>query len=442
MSQTKLYLKHLLSSFVFLFILIEIIFLSHDFIGNFFVNPQKYFGGSLSVTEMQSNILFVLIIVISVLISYIFYLLLTFNTRFELQVMDATKSLAMSKKQFEWLYENAPIPYILLDKNALINRPNKSTLRFFGVLPEEIESKNLFSYVYSEDNEEAEKLFQYYTSNISVSRKEIRMITKSGSVKTVLLSVFAVKNPASSESTGLAMIFDITEQKLLDQQKTEFVSLASHQLRTPLATAKWYTEMLISGDIGEISPKQKEYLERLHMANEEMIDLVDVLLNVSRIEMGTLAIDKKLINVQELTESVLAELSMEIEKKEIHIEKKYNNNLQSVKTDSKLLRIIIQNLIGNAVKYTARGGSVSVVFEESLINGKKIIVSDTGIGIPKEDQDKIFTKLFRAENVRKLENVSGTGLGLYLVKSIVNSMGGDISFESEENKGSVFTIKL
>jgi signal transduction histidine kinase len=268
------------------------------------------------------------------------------------------------------------------------------------------------------------------------------MITKSGSVKTVLLSVFAVKNPASSESTGLAMIFDITEQKLLDQQKTEFVSLASHQLRTPLATAKWYTEMLISGDIGEISPKQKEYLERLHMANEEMIDLVDVLLNVSRIEMGTLAIDKKLINVQELTESVLAELSMEIEKKEIHIEKKYNNNLQSVKTDSKLLRIIIQNLIGNAVKYTARGGSVSVVFEESLINGKKIIVSDTGIGIPKEDQDKIFTKLFRAENVRKLENVSGTGLGLYLVKSIVNSMGGDISFESEENKGSVFTIKL
>jgi two-component system sensor histidine kinase VicK len=315
-------------------------------------------------------------------------------------------------------------------------------LRFFEVSPEEIAGKNLFSFVYPEDKEEAEKLFQYYKSNISVNRKEIRMITKSEAVRTVLLSIFVMKNPVNSKNSGLAMLFDVTEEKLLDKQKSEFVSLASHQLRTPLATAKWYTEMLISGDIGEVSEKQKEYLEKLHIANEEMVDLVDVLLNVSRIEMGTLPIDKKQTNVEEITESILADFSVEIERKGIRVEKKYNDNLKNIKSDPKLLRIVIQNLISNAIKYTPSGGGVSIIFEESLIKGKKIIISDSGIGIPKNAQSMIFTKLFRADNARVLENVSGTGLGLYLVKSIIGSMGGDLSFVSEENKGSIFTINL
>jgi PAS domain S-box-containing protein len=369
-------------------------------------------------------------------------LLLTFNTRSELQVWEATKSLVLSKEQFEWLYDNAPVPYILLGKDGVVGQPNKSTLRFFEVSPEEIGGKNLFSYVHPDDKEEAEKLFQYYKSNISVNRKEVRMITKSGAVRTVLLSIFVMENPLSGKNSGLAMIFDITEEKLLDKQKTEFVSLASHQLRTPLATAKWYTEMLISGDIGELLPKQKEYLDKLHIANEEMIDLVDVLLNVSRIEMGTLPIDKKTINLEELTENVLTEFSVEIAQKDIHIEKKYDDNLKNITSDPKLLRIVIQNLISNAIKYTPKEGFVSITFEESLIGGKKIIISDTGIGIPKEAQNRIFTKLYRADNARGLENVSGSGLGLYLVKSIIGSMGGNISFASEENKGSIFTINL
>jgi two-component system sensor histidine kinase VicK len=200
--------------------------------------------------------------------------------------------------------------------------------------------------------------------------------------------------------------------------------------------------MLISGDIGEVSEKQKEYLEKLHIANEEMVDLVDVLLNVSRIEMGTLPIDKKQTNVEEITESILADFSVEIERKGIRVEKKYNDNLKNIKSDPKLLRIVIQNLISNAIKYTPSGGGVSIIFEESLIKGKKIIISDSGIGIPKNAQSMIFTKLFRADNARVLENVSGTGLGLYLVKSIIGSMGGDLSFVSEENKGSIFTINL
>jgi len=238
----------------------------------------------------------------------------------------------------------------------------------------------------------------------------------------------------------LATIFDITEQKKLDQAKTEFVSLTSHQLRTPVAAVKWYMDMLLSGNLGELSPKQEEYVNRIHKVNEEMVDLIDTLLNISRIETGSVKVELKQTNVIELTESILLELSSQIEEKRINIIKQYNDNLKNIESDSKLLRIVIQNLISNAIKYTPEGGSVSITFKDFL-GDKAIIVSDTGIGIPEEEQDKVFTKLFRANNAKNIGS-QGTGLGLYLIKSIIEAMGNSIDFVSKENKGSTFTIKL
>jgi PAS domain S-box-containing protein len=426
MPKINLYTKHLLYTFLFLVVLTGIVFLFRPLISNNLVTSQTAF---------------VLLIIIVVLVSYIFYLLLTFNTRFELEIYGATKSLALSKEQFKMLYESAPVPYIMLNKNAEISEPNKSALRFFGVVPEEIESKNFFSYISGVDKDQAEKIFQYYKTSIPINRKEVEMITKSGAIRSVQLSIFEMKNPGTSSKTGLAMIFDITEQKLLDKAKTEFLSLASHQLRTPLATTKWYTEMLLSPDLDGNTPKQKEYIEKLYTSNEEMIDLVNVLLNVSRIETGSLAVDIKPTNVRELSDSILAELSLQIDKKKIHIEKNYGGYLEDIKSDPKLLRVVIQNLVSNAVKYTLDGGTVTIAFEESS-GDKKIVVSDTGVGIPKAQQNQVFSKLFRADNVRALSNIQGTGLGLYLVKSMMIGLGGDINFVSEENNGSIFTIKL
>ncbi len=441
MSPVKNYLKHLLTSVVILLVLLSTLFLSRNFIKNFISNPQDYFLSGLESAEIYFVTVFIGLTVIFVLISYVIYLLLTNNTRFHLEIWNATKDLALSKEQFKRLYDSAPVPYIMLDKNAEIRGPNKAALRFFSVLPEDIVGKNLFSYLTGEDKEQAERLFDYYKSNVPINRKEVSMITKKGETRIVQLSIFEMKNPGSFSSTGLAMIFDITEQKLLDKAKTEFVSLASHQLRSPLATTKWLTEMLASGDIGELSPKHKEYVDKLHTANEDMIDLVDVLLNVSRIEMGSLTVDMKQTNVEELTESIFGELAFLINKKQINIVKEYNGLFQNIQSDPKLLRIVIQNLITNALKYTPSGGTIAVTFEESS-GEKTITVSDTGLGIPESQQGLIFTKLFRADNVRGLNDSQGTGLGLYLVKSVMDSIGGSISFVSQENKGSAFTITL
>lgn len=433
--------QHLTISATILAVLLGFMAMFFSLIRDILINPKKYFLTDLSNTEIQFYIIYVSVIVVSVLISYVIYLLLSSGSRTGLAVLDATKSLEKSREQFEKLFEEAPVPYFIIDEKGEIQRPNKAALRFFEVVAKEIEGKNLFYYQPEEDKDKTEKLLRYYKGNIPINREELRIITKNGSVKWALLSVFEIKNPKGSGRTGLATVFDITDQKKLDQAKTEFVSLASHQLRTPVATIKWYMDALSSGDFGELSPKQKDYINRMYEVNEGMVDLVDTLLNVSRIEIGSIKIDLKPTNAIELAESILAELRFQIEEKKINIIKQYNDELKDIKSDPKLLRIIIQNLISNAVKYTPDGGTVTINFKESF-GEKTITVSDTGVGIPKGQQDKVFTKLFRADNVRNLVGGSGTGLGLYLIKSLLEAMGGSIQFLSEENKGSTFTVKF
>lgn len=405
-----------------------------------FTNPQKYFYG-LSPTEVQFTVVSLSLILSSILISFVVYLLLASKTRVELKVIKKTSDITLLLDQFIRLYEGAPVPYLMLKSKGKISRPNKAALRFFGIVSEELEGKIFFSLFPKEESDHGDKLLQLYLRDIPINNEEIQMVTKNGEIKWVSLSVFDMRNSIGGGHTGLATIFDITEQKKLTQAKTEFVSLASHQLRTPLVTMKCFMDMLVSGDTGELPSKQKDYINRLYAVNDEMIELVDTLLNVSRIEIGALPIDKSETNIEAISEGILMELSSQIAKKKIRIEKQYNGLLQNTNTDPKLLRIVMQNLISNAIKYTPDLGTVTVTFAESG-SKREIIVSDTGYGIPKAEQERIFTKLFRAENARKLSTSQGTGLGLYLVKSIMEALGGGIKFISEENKGSIFTIML
>lgn len=441
MRKNVLLVQHLTISLAILSVLLGIVFASFSLAQDVLANPKKYFFTDLSVEEIQFLIVYISLIVTSVLVSYVIYLLLSSKTRTDISVLNATKSLEKSRELFARLYEGAPVPYIILNENGDIREPNKAALRFFGVTLEEIKEKNIFGFIPEEDQDRAEKLFQYYRSNVPINREEIRMVTKSGAIKWILLSIFEMRDPVNYDQAGLATIFDITEQKQLDQAKTGFLSLASHQLRTPIATIKWYMEMLLSGNLDGDFEKQTDYMTRIYNVNQGMIDLVETLLNISRIEMGSLKVDIRPTNVGELCEDVIAEMLPDIEKKGLTVNKDYGSNLENIKSDPKLLRIVIQNLVSNAIKYTMNGGVITITLKESLWK-KSISISDTGVGIPKREQDKVFTKFFRADNIRMLEDCPGTGLGLYLVKSIMGTLGGDIKFVSEENKGSVFTIEI
>ena len=239
---------------------------------------------------------------------------------------------------------------------------------------------------------------------------------------------------------GAVEVFrDITHDKEIDKAKTEFVSLASHQLRTPLSAINWYSEMLLAGDAGPITEMQKKFVQEVYHGSQRMVELVNSLLNVSRIDLGTFGIDPVLTDITEVSESLLGELRSQIELRKLHLEVSYDEDVPSILLDPKLIRIILQNLLSNAVKYTPEGGKIRLGI---MLDGKKrllITVADTGYGIPTSQHDKIFTKLFRADNVME-KDTEGTGLGLYLVKSIIETTGGSITFRSAENKGTTFFV--
>lgn len=239
---------------------------------------------------------------------------------------------------------------------------------------------------------------------------------------------------------GVATIRDVTKEQEVDRAKTEFVSLASHQLRTPLSAINWYAEMLLAGDAGDLNDEQRTYLDEVYQGNQRMVELINSLLNVSRLELGTFVIDPEDTDVIVLAQSVLNELVPEIKKREIHLVTEFDQETPHLYADPKLLRMVFQNLASNAVKYTQHGGSVLVRIapENEYI---AISVADNGLGIPKAEQSKIFSKLFRATNARE-SDTDGTGLGLYIVKSVIEHAGGTIQFTSEEGKGTTFFIKL
>lgn len=236
---------------------------------------------------------------------------------------------------------------------------------------------------------------------------------------------------------GAAVVLrDITEESNIDWAKTEIISIASHQLRTPLTAIKWYVAALLREE-EDITPEQSEkYLQRVYDANQHMIELVDALLNVSRIDLGTLSLQPKAVSIQATLKDVLKELAVEIKNKELTVHTEANQQLLPAFFDPNGLHIIMQNLISNAVKYSAKQGEITVGLQQQSQNAL-ITVRDDGCGIPADQQRKIFSKLFRASNATKVAT-DGTGLGLYVTKALIERAGGQIWFESTEGKGTTF----
>ena len=247
----------------------------------------------------------------------------------------------------------------------------------------------------------------------------------------------------NGEVVGLVKTFhDITKEKDIDKAKTEFVSLASHQLRTPLSAINWYTEMLLSGDVGEVNPEQEKYLQEVYKGNQRMITLVNALLNVSRMSLGTFILEPEKTDIALLVRNVANEQRPEIDKKDILFSYSPDAKIPYIQTDQKLMRMVVENLLSNAIKYTQASGSIALKLGLNDDKSKLLLtVTDTGYGIPENQQPQIFDKLFRADNVRE-KDTEGTGLGLYIVKAIVDNSGGSVWFTSTENVGTTFYVEL
>jgi PAS domain S-box-containing protein len=267
-----------------------------------------------------------------------------------------------------------------------------------------------------------------------------QLIRKDGSKIAVADSASPLKNK-EGKVIGCVVVFrDVTKEREVDRMKTDFISLASHQLRTPLSAMRWFSEMLLAGDAGKLNKEQTEFAQNISESNQRLIDLVNGLLNISRIESGRIIIDPKPTDIKKLIDGVISEIKPSLDDKHQQLTFSVRHKTNKINIDSKLVRNVYLNLLTNAIKYTLDKGKISILVSETE---KEIItqITDTGLGIPEKEQEKIFTRFFRATNVIKNET-DGTGLGLYLAKAIAESSGGKLWFKSEQGKGTTFWFSL
>ena len=351
--------------------------------------------------------------------------------------------LASDLSKFQMAVENASDHIVITDTEGAILYANKAVEAITGFAPADITGKkaggkDLWGGLM--DLPFYELLWKTIKSDKKVFSGEIQNKRKDGVKYVALASISPVIDNQGVVRFFVGIERDITREKEIDRMKTEFISLASHQLRTPLSAMKWFGEMLLDGDAGTLTGEQKEMVTNIYVSNERMIDLVNSLLNISRIESGRLLIDPQLTNVDLLIRDVVKELQQHLTKKGLTCVISVHENLPEILLDAKLIRQVYMNLLTNAVKYTPKGGEIQVYIsknETDLVSQ----VTDNGYGIPTEEQGRVFEKFFRGQNITKLET-EGTGLGLYLIKTIIDSSGGKIWFESTEGKGTTFWFTI
>lgn len=231
---------------------------------------------------------------------------------------------------------------------------------------------------------------------------------------------------------------EIEKQKEVIKLKDEFVFIATHDLRTPVTAISGFVDLINEQEV-QLPENIKEDINNIRQASSRLTELVDDLLEVARSESGTIKIESKPVEISKIVKHVFNEVKPSADKRGITVEVSLSN-VQSVMADPEKLQEVIENLMSNAVKYNKENGQVKFITQE---DGEYLLftISDTGLGIPADKQDKIFTKFFRAHQ-KGTEEVPGTGLGLFVVRMLIEKMGGQVSFESHENVGTTFKFKL
>lgn len=226
----------------------------------------------------------------------------------------------------------------------------------------------------------------------------------------------------------------------LDKAKDEFVSMASHQLRTPLTSVKGYISMVIEGDVGKVSDSQKHLLEEAFTSSERMVHLINDFLNVSRLQTGKFLVEKRPVDLAKVVGQELESLATNAKSRNLSFTYRAPKNLPMLNLDEGKMRQVIMNFSDNALYYSHENTKIAV----RLVLQKNDIVftvKDTGIGVPRAEQSQLFTKFYRASNARK-QRPDGTGVGLFLAKKVIDAHGGHVVFESSEGKGSTFGFSL
>lgn len=329
----------------------------------------------------------------------------------------------------------------VVDEKLRIIMTNKMITRLSGCSNEELIGQKYYNKLkFFINNEEKDEFIKESLKNGKIKEISNQSVFIGKDENTIPVSGNAapLKNK-KGEIIGCVVVFgDITKEREIDRMKSEFISVVSHQLRTPLTNIRWFAEMLLEGEGKNITKEQEEFIKEIYDSGKKMIKLVGDLLDISKIEAGkNFILEKKRTDLVSLLREAISDQKIMAEDNGVKIIFQENHpKALFLNIDSDKIKQVFQNLLINAIEYSPNGKSATLGFEDGE---EEVIfsVKDSGFGIPLNQQKRVFEKFFRASNVLMTED-AGTGLGLYISKSIIDAHGGKIWFESEENKGTTF----
>lgn len=318
---------------------------------------------------------------------------------------------------FTSLYDRSPVAYLTIKTSGEVIGGNPASVKLFRGTTDSINEVNFYNLIPIDSEVEPSILKSKVDAGVTINDIETPLQTFDGEIIWVLLSVYK----HGSYEERLVSLVDVTEQKHIDTAKSEFVALATHQLRTPISAIRWNVELLRNDMKDSQTEKQTRYLTKIERNVIRMINLINDFLSVSKLEMGTFATKDEDIVLSDFFSSIVDEFIEKINEKNITINRSESSSSLTIRADSRLFHIIVSNLVSNAVKYLNPGGNLNLSFE---LKGDQLelVVADNGIGIPEPEVEKLFIKFYRASNAQA-HQTEGTGLGLYIVKQSVERLG-------------------
>lgn len=377
-------------------------------------------------------------------------ILIVFLTRNTLKMLDASNQLLKERDQVELIITNLEVGIIEYDERFVITLINPKAEAMLNIRREEVLNQAInseFMGRHSNIQPLAWVLYPSLAPNVKKapvkkgSPPVIELRLKDLNDLYLQITTIKVLDQWTKTYRFLKVLRDISREEAIARSKSEFISVAAHQLRTPLSAIKWVFKMLLDGDAGAISSEQKDYLQKGYDSNERIIELVGDMLDVARIEEGRFGFEFYYVDISDVVQKAIDAFEVKAKEKNIKLFfERPSYVINPIKIDPARIGLVMQNLIDNALKYTHNNGTIAIKVE-LVGNYVQISVSDTGIGVPKDQQGKLFGKFFRGANAVKLET-EGSGLGLFIVKNIVRQHGGDVWMKSEEDKGATFYVAL
>jgi PAS domain S-box-containing protein len=346
------------------------------------------------------------------------------------------------EEKYRALVETSPDVIVVTDLHGTIQTVDQQALDLFGYTRKSgLVGKNFLTLIVPEDREKMQDAFRTLAQRKDIRNLEFRTVTREGTPVPVEVHASPLRDGDGVLWGAISVIRDVRERKEIERAKTEFLQLATHQLRTPLGVMRWSVELLLEQQERRDAAAAVDSARRIHANVLRLIALVNDLLDVSRIEQGRVRERRQRFDPRAIIEDVVKELEPLANHARVRVRvSRQTETMPAVIADPQLFHEVITNLLSNAVKYNNPGGEVDIRVE-SARGRVRIRVQDTGIGISQYEAKHLYSKFFRGDRA-VLKSREGTGLGLFVVKSHVERWGGRVWFESQEGQGTTFFVEL